>query len=224
MNAAKNILSLNCAFLRNNLSKHVYRNTSKRNFYSTLNHQMSSSVLFNFKTKFIHHRNLSVCSICRYVIDSEKMTDKCDDKKTDKCDDKETDKTNVKSNIEESDEKVDENIIEEKTTKKSKSALAKLFAEYGTTAVLFHTTLSLTSLGISYTAVSSGVDVVALLQKLNIMGDFSNVAGGATTFVIAYACHKVFMPVRTFITISCTPLIVRKLRQIGILKTPTKQE
>ena len=40
--------------------------------------------------------------------------------------------------------------------KKPKKAgqLAKVFAEYGTTAVVFHTTISLTSLGICYMAVS----------------------------------------------------------------------
>lgn len=44
----------------------------------------------------------------------------------------------------------------EKESKKPKKAgqLAKVFAEYGTTAVIFHTTISLTSLGICYTAVS----------------------------------------------------------------------
>ena len=43
----------------------------------------------------------------------------------------------------------------EKTPPKKKAGqLAKVFAEYGTTAVVFHTTISLTSLGICYTAVS----------------------------------------------------------------------
>ena len=41
----------------------------------------------------------------------------------------------------------------EKQPKKA-GQLAKVFAEYGTTAVVFHTTISLTSLGICYTAVS----------------------------------------------------------------------
>ena len=45
--------------------------------------------------------------------------------------------------------------VEDKSSKlKQTSKLAKIFAEYGTTAVIFHTTISLTSLGISYTAVS----------------------------------------------------------------------
>lgn len=109
---------------------------------------------------------------------------------------------------------------------KQTGQLAKVFAEYGTTAVVFHTTISLTSLGISYMAVSSGIDVVGLMQKLNLITEASTqatVAGGATTFVIAYACHKVFMPLRIFATVTCTPLIVKKLRQIGLLKIPAKK-
>lgn len=104
--------------------------------------------------------------------------------------------------------------------------LAKVFAEYGTIGIVFHTTLSLTSLGISYTIVSSGVDVVALMQKFNFITEVSTeakVAGGASTFVIAYAFHKIFMPVRIFITVSATPMIVKKLRSIGLLKTPKKK-
>ena len=43
---------------------------------------------------------------------------------------------------------------QEQPPKKKAGQLAKVFAEYGTTAVVFHTTISLTSLGICYTAVS----------------------------------------------------------------------
>ncbi|XP_065675228.1 protein FAM210B, mitochondrial isoform X2 [Hydra vulgaris] len=117
------------------------------------------------------------------------------------------------------------NIKDENKPSKLKQTgkLAKIFAEYGTTAVVFHTAISLTSLGLSYTAVSSGIDIVALLQKLNLITDVtteSKIATGASTFVIAYACHKVLMPVRIFLTATCTPFIVKKLRTIGILKTP----
>uniref|UniRef100_T2M7A7 Transmembrane protein C20orf108 n=1 Tax=Hydra vulgaris TaxID=6087 RepID=T2M7A7_HYDVU len=116
---------------------------------------------------------------------------------------------------------------EEKPSKlKQSGKLAKIFAEYGTTAVVFHTAISLTSLGLSYTAVSSGIDVVALLQKLNLITDVtpeSKIATGASTFVIAYACHKVLMPVRIFLTATCTPFIVKKLRNIGFLKAPNNK-
>ena len=67
----------------------------------------------------------------------------------------------------------------------------------------------------------SGIDMVSLLEKIGITskaGMQSTLTSGASTFVIAYACHKVFMPVRIFLTITCTPIIVRKLRSIGLLK------
>lgn len=48
----------------------------------------------------------------------------------------------------------------------------------------------------------------------------SKVATGTGTFVVAYAVHKVFAPVRIGITLTATPFIVRYLRRIGILKPP----
>lgn len=106
-----------------------------------------------------------------------------------------------------------------------KDRLKLVVAEYGTTAILFHVTISLTSLGICYAAVKSGVDVQAALQKIGLSSKVtdSSVATEASTFVVAYACHKVFAPLRMLMTITCTPLIVRKLRKIGLLKEPLKQ-
>lgn len=71
----------------------------------------------------------------------------------------------------------------------------------------------------------SGIDMVSLLEKVGIASEAglqSTLASGASTFVIAYACHKVFMPVRIFLTITCTPIIVSKLKKIGILKDKVK--
>lgn len=47
-----------------------------------------------------------------------------------------------------------------------------------------------------------------------------NIATGASTFVIAYAVHKLFAPIRISITLVSAPLIVRYLRNKGILKAP----
>lgn len=46
------------------------------------------------------------------------------------------------------------------------------------------------------------------------------VAAGVGTFVVAYAVHKCFAPLRIAATLTATPLIVRHLRRIGILKPP----
>lgn len=68
----------------------------------------------------------------------------------------------------------------------------------------------------------SGLDVVALLDKIGMTNSMvsTNIATGASTFVIAYAVHKLFAPVRISITLVSAPLIVRYLRKKGILKAP----
>lgn len=69
----------------------------------------------------------------------------------------------------------------------------------------------------------SGLDVVAVLRALGLGESALSgrlEAGGAvaSTFVIAYAVHKCFAPVRISITLGATPFIVRYLRRRGILK------
>lgn len=57
--------------------------------------------------------------------------------------------------------------------------------------------------------------MVALLERFG-WGDSalaSKAGTGASTFVIAYAIHKVFAPVRISITLGATPFIVRVLRK-----------
>lgn len=66
----------------------------------------------------------------------------------------------------------------------------------------------------------SGIDMIGILEKLGVGEKIlqSKVVTGASTFVIAYAVHKVFAPVRIGITLTCTPFIVHYLRRIGFLK------
>lgn len=61
-----------------------------------------------------------------------------------------------------------------------------------------------------------------MLQYLNIgEGVVAKAVGSnAGTFVIAYAVHKIFAPVRMGVTLAATPFIVRHLRKIGFLKNP----
>lgn len=68
----------------------------------------------------------------------------------------------------------------------------------------------------------SGLDMVQVLRSMGVGESIleSGITQGASTFVIAYAVHKVFAPVRITITLTATPLIVRKLRNIGFLKPP----
>lgn len=74
----------------------------------------------------------------------------------------------------------------------------------------------------------SGLDVVGILEYFGLNSTSStitnNVASGASTFVVAYAVHKVFAPFRISITLVSAPFIVRFLRNKGILAAkPTKK-
>lgn len=132
----------------------------------------------------------------------------------------------------------------------ARQKLQRAVKEYGSTVIVFHVAISLTSLGICYLLVSSGVDMTGLIKALGInLGTASDGvvdssidstapdvmgppqaegesdantrrAAGAATFVVAYAVHKVFAPARIGITLTATPFIVRYLRRIGFLKPP----
>ncbi|XP_035213251.1 protein FAM210B, mitochondrial-like [Stegodyphus dumicola] len=103
--------------------------------------------------------------------------------------------------------------------------LKQAVKEYGTTLIVFHVGISLMSLGLSYLAVSNGVDPVKIFTFLGFSESVisSKVAVEGSTFVIAYGVHKVFAPVRIGITLSCVPFIVRYLRKIKWLKPPVKK-
>ncbi|XP_055122721.1 protein FAM210B, mitochondrial [Symphalangus syndactylus] len=110
---------------------------------------------------------------------------------------------------------------EEKKQSKTQQ-LKKIFQEYGTVGVSLHIGISLISLGIFYMVVSSGVDMSAILLKLGFKESLvqSKMAAGTSTFVVAYAIHKLFAPVRISITLVSVPLIVRYFRKVGFFKPP----
>ncbi|XP_004698123.1 protein FAM210B, mitochondrial [Echinops telfairi] len=111
---------------------------------------------------------------------------------------------------------------EEKTLSKSQQ-LKKIFQEYGAVGMSLHIGISLFSLSIIYAIVSSGVDVSTFLLSLGFKDSLvhSKVATGTSTFVVAYAIHKLFAPVRISITLVSVPLIVRYFRKVGFFKPPT---
>lgn len=113
---------------------------------------------------------------------------------------------------------------EQGVAKPSKAQQLKtVFKEYGAVGVSFHIGISLMSLGMFYLLISSGLDVVGLLSKLGFSEAIirSKLAAGTSTFVLAYAVHKLFAPVRISITLVSVPLIVRYLRKTGLFKPPT---
>ncbi|KAG8131703.1 hypothetical protein E2320_009605 [Naja naja] len=100
--------------------------------------------------------------------------------------------------------------------------LKKIFKEYGAVGVTFHIGISLVSLGMFYLVVSSGVDMTTILFKLGFDEAVvrSKLAAGTSTFVLAYAIHKLFAPVRISITVVSVPFLVRYFRKIGFFKPP----
>lgn len=86
--------------------------------------------------------------------------------------------------------------------------------------VAFHVVLSLSSFGLCYGLVSSGIDMVAIAEQLGFNMDSqwvnSKLAGGSGTVVLAYAVHKLFTPLRMGITLTTAPILVRWLRRNGI--------
>ncbi|NP_001086530.1 transmembrane protein C20orf108 [Xenopus laevis] len=112
------------------------------------------------------------------------------------------------------------NENEEKPNKTKQ--LRKVFKEYGAVAVSFHVAISLVSLGIFYGIVSSGIDITSLLLKVGFSEAVvqSKLAAGTSTFVLAYAIHKLFAPARISITLVSVPFIVRYLRKVGLFKPP----
>lgn len=109
---------------------------------------------------------------------------------------------------------------EEKQSKAQQ--LKKVFREYGAVGVGLHVGISLVSLGTFYLLISSGVDVPAVLLKLGLGESLvqSKVATGTGTFVVAYAIHKLFAPVRISMTLVSAPLVVRYFRRAGFFKPP----
>lgn len=85
---------------------------------------------------------------------------------------------------------------------------------------MLHIDTSTEKLSSYFFYVYSGLDIVGIIERLGWANTaLSNrLATGASTFVVAYAVHKVFAPVRISITLGATPFIVRYLRQKGILK------
>nr|XP_027802160.1 protein FAM210B, mitochondrial isoform X1 [Marmota flaviventris] len=107
--------------------------------------------------------------------------------------------------------------------KQSKSQqLKKVFQEYGIIGVSLHIGISLISVGLFYMVVSSGVDMSSILLKLGFQESLvpSSVATSTSTFVVAYAIHKLFAPVRISITVVTVPFLVRYFRKVGLFKPP----
>ncbi|KAL0273541.1 UNVERIFIED_CONTAM: hypothetical protein PYX00_006172 [Menopon gallinae] len=88
---------------------------------------------------------------------------------------------------------------------------------FGPTFLALYACVSIVNLGICYLLVSWGVDVKGIVESFG-WSEGTDTAVLAGPFVVAYALHKVLLPVRTTITIGLAPFVVKYLRKIGFIK------
>ena len=82
-----------------------------------------------------------------------------------------------------------------------------LLRKYGPAYLVTSITLAILSYAICYLMISTGVDVLSLLEKFGIK---SSVAAANTgTAAIAYAVHKAASPIRFPPTVALTPVVAR---------------
>ncbi|EZA58746.1 hypothetical protein X777_14915, partial [Ooceraea biroi] len=108
-----------------------------------------------------------------------------------------------------------------KTTMSQKDRFRIMLKDYGRVLLVIHITVSLLSLGTCYVIITSGVDVTKFVATMWGMNEkLDNVLKTSTDFVIAYTIHKLLAPGRFMLSMAITPVCVRRLRKLGILKMP----
>lgn len=99
---------------------------------------------------------------------------------------------------------------EDADNKEGAATTAKdLLKQYGSAYLITSISLSLVSFGICYVAVSNGVDMAALLEKVGIQTSSSAETTG--TVAVAYAIHKAASPIRFPPTVALTPAVAKFL-------------
>eukprot|EP01134_Creolimax_fragrantissima_P005509 CFRG5509T1 len=68
-----------------------------------------------------------------------------------------------------------------------------------------------------------GFEVSELLSKIGFdTTDATWANSTASNVVVAYAAHKIFAPIRIFLTVVSTPYVVKLGRSLGYIKVPPK--
>jgi len=111
-------------------------------------------------------------------------------------------------------EKVETLTHHQQQSKRGK--VKEMLKKYGPIGVVTHITLSLISLGTWYTMVRSGiVDPRAFLKLFDVqLGDW--IEGDATTFALAYVCHKSTAIVRYPISLTVTPFVAERFERFRL--------
>lgn len=99
-----------------------------------------------------------------------------------------------------------------KSDENNKGSQAKeLLKEYGAAYLVTSISLALVSFSICYVLVDNGIDVAALLARVNI--DATGMTEKAGTVAIAYAAHKAASPIRFPPTVALTPVVAKFLKK-----------
>ncbi|XP_029040643.1 uncharacterized protein LOC114874989 [Osmia bicornis bicornis] len=102
-----------------------------------------------------------------------------------------------------------------------KEKFQRVIKDYGATVVVFHVVISIISLGACYAAVVGGIDLAPLVKFIIIdNSQVEQILTNSSSFLLAYAIHKLLAPMRIGITCGVTPILVQYLRRIKILKPP----
>lgn len=97
--------------------------------------------------------------------------------------------------------------------------LKLLVRDYGTSAMVVHISISLVSLGLCYTAVSTGLPITEFVHRTGLFTESATkYLTSGSTFGLAYFVHKCLLPLRLMLTTIITPMLVQTLRHKGILK------
>jgi Protein of unknown function (DUF1279) len=103
----------------------------------------------------------------------------------------------------------------------------QMYKEYWYVLLPVHVATSAVWVGIFYYAVSTGVDVVALLEKLHasekILTFLRNNEHAGNVAAI-YALYKVATPARYFVTVGGTTFAINKLKNLGYIKPIPNRE
>jgi hypothetical protein len=91
-----------------------------------------------------------------------------------------------------------------------KERLRTFFRQYGKLGIGIYLGISLFSFSSIYLALRTGVDVKALIRKIGLPD--SGLWDNAGTVAVAYAIHKIFMPVRLFLTVALTTFVAKRTR------------
>lgn len=86
--------------------------------------------------------------------------------------------------------------------------LKAFFKQYGRLGLGIYLSVTAVSFGSIYLSLKSGVDVKGLMRRLGLPE--SAILDGAGTVAVAYAIHKLLMPLRLFLTVALTTWVARR--------------